>query len=188
MKIATEFQIGDVAYIPAIKPSEYHSFDEVIVADINIQVSNLKILYSVETTEGRTTAVSPDKIYKSPSLIPATEKEYELLKLCGELMSFITNIPADFIPRTKEAKDIVTYFKAKNPEVPAEVKAETGPEQKRRKKSEYMREYMSIPEHRERLREYQKEYYRRPEVKARRSEQRRLRYQQKKAEKAAVSA
>ncbi len=193
MKIATEFQIGDVAYIPAIKPSEYHSFDEVIVTDINIQVSNLKILYSVKTTEGKTTAVSTDKIFKSPSLIPATEKEYALLKLCGELVSMIKDIPADFIPHTKEVRDIVAYFKAKNPEAPAEAKAETKPKQKReclsdeeKRKREYMQAYLQRPEIAEKKREYMREYFRRPENAEKNRQRHKEWYARKKAEAKAI--
>lgn len=197
MKIATEFQIGDVAYIPAIKPSEYHSFDEVIVTDINIQVSNLKILYSVETTEGRTLAVSPDKIFKSPSLIPATEKEYKLLKLCSELVSMIKDIPADFMPHTKEVRDIIAYFKSKNPETPAEVKAETEPkqerqpdEEKKKRKREYMKEYHSRPEivakKREYMREYMKKYLQRPGIAEKNKQRAKAWRARKKAEAKAV--
>lgn len=171
MKIATEFQIGDVAYILAIKPSEYHSFDEVIVTDISIQVSNLKILYSVKTTEGRTTAVSADKIFKSPSMIPATEKEYELLKLCGELMSLMGDIPADFIPRTKEVRDIVAYFKSKNPEAPAETKPKQkrerlSDEEKKKRRREYMREYLRNPENAEKNRQRYRAWYNRKKAEA----------------------
>lgn len=175
MRIATEFQIGDVAYIPAIKPSEYHSFDEVIVTDITIQVSNLKILYTVKTTEGRTTAVSADKIFKNPSMIPATEKEFKLLKLCGELVSIIEDIPADFIPRTKEVRDVLAYLRAKNPEAKAEVKTETEPkqkperlsaEEKKKRKREYMREYLRRPENAEKNRQRYRNWYARKKAEA----------------------
>jgi hypothetical protein len=197
MKIATEFRIGDVAYIPAIKPSEYHSFDEVIVTDINIQVSNLKILYSVETTEGKTSAVSADKIFKSPSMIPATEKEYELLKLCGELVGMIKDIPADFTPRTKEVREVVAYFKAKNPEAPTEVKTETEPERehqpdedKKKRKREYMKEYLQRPDiverKREYMREYMKKYLRRPGIAEKNKQRAKAWRDRKKAEAKAV--
>ncbi len=38
MRIATKFQIGDVPYMAAINASEFHTFDECIVTDINIGV------------------------------------------------------------------------------------------------------------------------------------------------------
>jgi hypothetical protein len=82
-------------------------------------------------------------------MIPAAEKEYKLLKLCSELATMVMEVPADFIPRTKEVRDAVAYFRAKKPEAPAEAETKPKPkrkrlsdEEKKKRKREYMREYM----------------------------------------------
>lgn len=171
MKIATEFQIGDVAYIPAIKPSEYHTFDECIVTDINIRVSNMNILYTVETTEGATTAVDDAKIFSSPHEIAVSKKEGRLIEICSELLRLIEELPKDYKPLYPAVKTVLAKFRGTEETAPAE----------KPKKAKLTDEEKKI-----RARAYQKKWY--EAHKEQKQAAIRAYRAKKKAEKSAVSA
>ena len=114
MRIATQFCIGDTAYIKALTPSPWHSWDEVTVSDIHIRVSNMRILYTVRTTEGKETTVDDDHIYKDFSGITVSEKEAELVKVCSRLTELVAELPDNYHPSYPLVKAVLDCINAKS--------------------------------------------------------------------------
>ncbi len=154
----------------------------------------MRVLYTIETTEGATTAVDDAKIFSSPHEIAVSKKEGRLIEVCSELLRLIEELPKDYNPMYPAVKTVLEKFKNTEETAPSEEpkkqpQKQTDEEKKKQKKREYMQEYYQRPEiaerKREYMREYMKKYLQRPEI-AERNKQRAKAWRAKKKAEAAV--